>query len=222
MTFIVSLERPETVTPALAGPKAARLAGLRRAGLTVPDGFCLAAEAYRAHLAAAALTETARRAAAGDGFDARRLALDVKLGLLEASLEPSLHVALVSQWRRLAGQPPAPVAVRSSALLEDTPETSFAGQFETYLGVDNEADLVTAVRACWASLWAMRALRYMGSHDVDPATTAMAVLVQPLVDARAAGGALSQTPEGGILLTATWGLGSAIAQGEVVPDRFLL
>jgi pyruvate,water dikinase len=50
----------------------------------------------------------------------------------------------------------------------------------------------------------------------------MAVLVQRLVDARAAGGALSRTPEGGILLTGTWGLGSAIAQGEVVPDRFLL
>ncbi len=53
MTFVVSLERPETVTPALAGPKAARLADLRRAGLSVPDGFCLTADAYRAVLDAA-------------------------------------------------------------------------------------------------------------------------------------------------------------------------
>ena len=222
MTFIVSLERPETVTPALAGPKAARLADLRRAGLTVPDGFCLTADAYRAVLDAAGVAETAQRAAQAERPEARRLALAVRLGLQRAALPAAVTAPLVNAWRSLAGATRAPVAVRSSALLEDTPETSFAGQFETYLGVDNEADLVTAVHGCWASLWATRALRYMGSHGVDPATTAMAVLVQPLVDARAAGGALSQTPEGGILLTATWGLGSAIAQGEVVPDRFLL
>ncbi|MBI2160442.1 MAG: hypothetical protein HYU25_08720 [Candidatus Rokubacteria bacterium] len=222
MTFIVSLERPETVTPALAGPKAARLADLRRAGLAVPDGFCLTADAYRAVLDAAGVAEAARRAAHAERPEARRLALAVRLGLQRAALPAAVTGPLVDAWRSLAGSTQVPVAVRSSALLEDTPETSFAGQFETYLGVDNEADLVTAARACWASLWAMRALRYMGSHGVDPATTAMAVLVQPLVDAWAAGGALSQTPEGGILLTGTWGLGSAIAQGEVVPDRFLL
>lgn len=221
MAFLVALEQPEMATPALVGPKAARLANLRRAGLTVPDGFCLTAAAYRAVLDAAGVAEAARRAAHAERPEARRLALAVRLGLQRAALPATVTGPLIDVWRSLAG-PARPVAVRSSALLEDTPETSFAGQFETYLGVDNEADLLTAVRACWASLWAMRALRYMGSHDVDPATTAMAVLVQPVVDARAAGGALSRTPEGGILLTGTWGLGSAIAQGEVVPDRFLL
>jgi pyruvate,water dikinase len=62
----------------------------------------------------------------------------------------------------------------------------------------------------------------MATHDIDPADTAMAVLVQPLVSARASGGGLSQTADGGMLLSATWGLGSAIAQGEVTPDRYEL
>ena len=66
----------------------------------------------------------------------------------------------------------------------------------------------------------------MATHDIDPADTAMAVLVQPLVSARASGGGLSQAPGasdgGGMLLSATWGLGSAIAQGEVTPDRYEL
>ncbi len=129
---------------------------------------------------------------------------------------------LVRAWCRLAGQPPAPVAVRSSALLEDRPGATFAGQFDTFLGIDSEPDFLTAVRGCWASLWATRALRYMQAHDVDVTTTAMAVLVQRLVPARASGGALSRTPEGSVALAGAWGLGSAIAQGEVVPDRFLL
>jgi pyruvate,water dikinase len=81
---------------------------------------------------------------------------------------------------------------------------------------------LTAVRACWAALWSVRALRYMALQEIDPARNAMAVLVQPFVAARASGGGLSRTATGQMLLTATPGPGSAIAQGEVVPDRYLL
>ncbi|MBI1958289.1 MAG: hypothetical protein HYS36_03565 [Candidatus Rokubacteria bacterium] len=204
------------------GPKAARLARLRRAGLPVPDGTCVDARAYREALVAGGVAEAAREFVRAERPEGRRLALAVRLGLTRTALPAPLTAALLSAWRDLGAGPGAPVAVRSSALLEDTPETSFAGQFETFLGVDSEADLMTAVRACWAALWATRALRYMHPHGVDPAATAMAVLVQRLVPARAAGGALSLTPEGGMLITGTWGLGSAIAQGEVVPDRFRL
>src|SRR5262249_6152894 len=93
---------------------------------------------------------------------------------------------------------------------------------ETFLGVTGARDLATAVRACWASLWSPRVLRYLGERGLDPARTAMAVLVQRLVPARAAGGALSRTPDGGLLITGAWGLGGIVAHGEVVPDRFHL
>jgi pyruvate,water dikinase len=62
----------------------------------------------------------------------------------------------------------------------------------------------------------------MATHDADPADTAMALIIQPLVHARASGGGLSRTAEGDMLISATLGLGSAIAQGEVVPDRYVL
>jgi pyruvate,water dikinase len=78
------------------------------------------------------------------------------------------------------------------------------------------------VRSCWAALWSTRVLRYMATHDASPADTAMALLVQPLVSARVSGGGLSRTSDGDMVVNATWGLGSAIAQGEVVPDRIVL
>jgi pyruvate,water dikinase len=78
------------------------------------------------------------------------------------------------------------------------------------------------LRACWAALWTTTARRSMAQHEQNPAQTAMAVLVQPLVAARASGGALSETADGQMLISATWGLGSTIAQGEVVPDRIVL
>ncbi len=129
---------------------------------------------------------------------------------------------LLDAWRDLVDRTGALTAVRSSALVEDRFGSSFAGQFESYLGLEIESEFVTAVRACWAALWSTRALRYMATHDLDPADTAMAVLVQPLVSARASGGGLSRTADGQMLISATWGLGSSIAQGEVTPDRFEL
>jgi len=219
---VIPLTDAARAAPDRVGPKAATLARLKAAGLPVPDGFCLTAEAYRAQLRAAGVEASCHGVAHADAFEQRRLALGVRLGFQRAPLEPTVRGALLEAWRRLMGRPPALAAVRSSALLEDTPTASFAGQFDSFLGIATEADLVTAVCACWAALWATRALRYMESHGVDPVATAMAVLVQQLVEARAAGGALSHTAGGHVLITGTWGLGSAVAQGEVLPDHFVI
>jgi pyruvate,water dikinase len=107
-------------------------------------------------------------------------------------------------------------------LIEDRKGANFAGQFVSFLGIEEETAFLTAVRACWAALWTSSVRGYMQGHGLSPAATAMAVLIQPLVDARASGGGLSETAEGEMLLTATWGLGSTLAQGEVVPDRIVL
>jgi pyruvate,water dikinase len=220
---IVSLSSPEAADASRFGPKAANLAALGHAGLPIPDGFCLDAAAYRHQLGALGLTECARQVfATEDRPEARRHALQMKLRLLQQPIASAILEPLVAERRALIARTGALVAVRSSALVEDRYGSSFAGQFESYLGLEDEAEYVTAVRACWAALWSTRALRYMATHDLDPAETAMAVLVQPLVGARAAGGGLSRTADGGMLISATWGLGSSIAQGEVTPDRFEL
>ena len=221
--FIVPLSARDATDASRFGPKAANLVRLGRAGLPIPDGFCLAAEAYRHQVAALGLETAARGAfASNHPAEARRHALQMKLGLLEQPIDPAVLQPLLEAWRDLVDRTGALIVVRSSALVEDRFGSSFAGQFESYLGIDDEAEMLTAVRACWAALWSTRALRYMATHELDPADTAMAVLVQPLVRARAAGGGLSRTADGGMLVNATLGLGSSIAQGEVTPDRFEL
>jgi pyruvate,water dikinase len=192
--------------------------------LPIPDGFCIDASAYRVQLVSLGLDRSARRGTSvADIMEARRQAIEVRLGLLSQPIVPSILEPLLASWQALLARASgAPTVVRSSALVEDRFGSSFAGQFESYLGLDNEADFLTAVRACWAALWSPRVLRYMMDHDASPADTAMGVLIQPLVAARASGGGLSRTADGGMLLSATWGLGSAIAQGEVVPDRYVL
>ncbi|HEY2967205.1 MAG TPA: PEP/pyruvate-binding domain-containing protein [Casimicrobiaceae bacterium] len=220
--LIVPLTAAEATGADRFGPKAANLARLGRAGLPIPDGFCVDAEAYRIQVAALGLEESARRVNAVEPGMARRAALAMKLGLLDHPIVPQVLDALLEARRALVETTSALMVVRSSALVEDRFGSSFAGQFESYLGLEGETDFITAVRSCWAAVWSTRVLRYMATHDASPADTAMAVLVQPLVSARVSGGGLSRTSDGDMVLNATWGVGSAIAQGEVVPDRFVL
>src|SRR5438552_10226534 len=222
-SYVVPITAREATETSRFGPKAANLARLGQAGLPIPDGFCLDAEAYRAQIKALGLEADAHGAfSTQDSPQARRHALAMKLGLLDQPIIPAVLDPLLEAWHELKDRTGALTVVRSSALVEDRFGSSFAGQFESFLGIESESDFITSVRSCWGALWATRALRYMATHDIDPADTAMAVLIQPLVSARASGGGLSQTADGGMLLSATWGLGSAIAQGEVTPDRYEL
>jgi pyruvate,water dikinase len=217
--FIVPLSSAQATDPDCVGPKAANLARLARADLPTPGGFCLTAAAYGAQVAALGLDDLLRRFSTSSSAEARKISVEIRLALYQQPIADNILQPLLAAWRAQGGRPGA---VRSSALIEDRACANFAGQFESFLGLADEAEFLTAVRACWAALWTSQARRAMASLALDPAGTAMAVLIQPLVAARASGGALSQTPEGGMLISATWGLGSAIAQGEVVPDRIVL
>ena len=220
--FIIPLTDAAVADPERIGPKAANLAALMHAGLPTPGGFCLSAEAYRAQIAALGLEPLVRGFAGAHPGEQRRLSVEIRLGLYEAPIAAEILAPLRAAWSDQREASRGPSAVRSSALIEDRKGANFAGQFESFLGIDEEAAFLTAVRACWAALWTTNARRYMENHALSPADTAMAVLIQPLVQARASGGGLSETAEGQMLVSATWGLGSAIAQGEVVPDRIVL
>jgi pyruvate,water dikinase len=219
--FILPLDDPFAIDPDRVGPKAANLAGLTQAGLPTPGGFSLTADAYRHQLHCLGIEDLVRQYNETDLAGSRRISIQIRLALYEKPIAPEILEPLLTAWRKQRETAPLG-AVRSSALIEDRKGANFAGQFESFLGLSDETEFITAVRACWAALWTSHARRYMDSHGLSPADTAMGVLIQPLISARASGGGLSETAEGQMLISATWGLGSAIAQGEVVPDRIVL
>ncbi|HET9911380.1 MAG TPA: PEP/pyruvate-binding domain-containing protein, partial [Anaerolineales bacterium] len=114
------------------------------------------------------------------------------------------------------------VAIRSSATAEDLPDASFAGQQETYLNIRGEEALLDAVKKCWASLWTARAIAYRIKNNIDQNTVALAVVVQELVFADAAGIMFTINPLNGkrneLVINAAWGLGEAVVAGAVTPD----
>ena len=114
-----------------------------------------------------------------------------------------------------------PVAVRSSATAEDLPGLSAAGQHDTYLNVHGETAVLDAVKRCWASLWSARAIGYRARRGVEPGKVSIAVVVQQLVLAEAAGVLFTVNPVGGareVVISANWGLGESVVAGDVTPD----
>lgn len=210
--LVRTLDRAGTSLAELGG-KAASLARLAAAGLPVPDGFVITTEAYRRYVAEHGIA--AEIAAHLDQPDRISRLFD------DHPIPADLATAILRGYAGL-GEPP--VAVRSSATAEDLPEASFAGQQESFLNVTTEGALLQAVRRCWASLWTGRAIAYRARQHLEPAGLSLAVVVQELVDAEAAGILFTADPLTGapdiVQIDAAWGLGEAVVGGEVTPDTF--
>ena len=210
---------------AVAGGKGVGLGGLVQAGLPVPPGFVLNTAAYADFVEAnhlgpgihelAALSPTA---APQDYEDAsKRIRALFTGGTMPAAIAAELGAA----YGRLGGGDTA-VAVRSSATAEDLASASFAGQQDTYLNVRGEEGLAAAVTQCWASLWTARAMAYRAREGIGPDTVRLAVVVQRMVDAEAAGVMFTANPANGrrdrTVISAAWGLGESVVSGSVTTD----
>lgn len=196
---------------ATAGGKAANLGELTRAGFPVPDGFVITTAAYDEYLATHHLRS--ELACARTGEQAR--------ALFDRPIPEDLADAIRVAYHDLGA---GPVAVRSSATAEDLEDASFAGQQDTYLNIEGTAALLDAVRRCWASLWTDRAISYRSHAGVRDAS--LAVVIQRLVDADAAGIMFTANPANGrrreTAINASFGLGEAVVGGEVTPDEMVV
>lgn len=209
------------------GAKALSLARMKSIGLPVPSAFCVLASAYREHLTANNLVDElrseldllARRA----DEEKRDILSDIRRRITDASMDEQLSVDIKDHYSELTGEL---VAVRSSATVEDLPGHSFAGQYDTYLGLAGLADCIAAIKKCWASLWTERAYEYRKQNGFDHLEADMAVIVQELVPAEAAGVIFTVDPTTGssdrLIIEACFGMGDSVVSGKVTPDRFTL
>jgi cytochrome P450 len=230
-SIAVDFERCRADDVAAIGGKGASLARLSTAGLPVPPGFIVTTSAFDAGRAVDGVGD--RIADALQALDSGDVAaLDAGAARVRAMLE---HVTLpveVDQairiaYRRLCGDElDVPVAVRSSASMEDSAQTSFAGQQDTYLWILGQEAVIEHVQRCWASVYSARSIVYRRHHAVPEEDVRMAVVVQRMVDARAAGVAMTLDPLTGdrtkIVVEASFGLGETVASGTVTPDNFVL
>lgn len=209
------------------GGKGASLGELIGAGLPVPPGFVVTAGTYREFIEEAEIDEELFSAVDVDPEDSaalREAEATARELITETPFPEPVREGILESYREMGEDgEEAFVAVRSSATAEDLPDSSFAGQQETFLNV-READLLRRVKECWASLFTQRAIYYRQQRGFPHEEVDIAVVVQRMVDAEKSGVLFTSHPSTGdpqMTIEAAWGLGEAVVSGTVSPDNYV-
>ena len=209
-----------------AGGKGANLGEMTAAGITVPGGFVVTAEAYRIFLKKNHLEEIFRKELTAAGTEEAKLleaAAKLRNLILQGDLPDEVETAIHEKYNQLGEH--ARVAVRSSATAEDLPDASFAGQQETYLNVRGIDKVLARVKSCYASLWGNRAVCYRCNQGYDQLSVALAVVIQQMVESEKSGVLFTVNPithnREEIQINASYGLGESVVSGRVTADSYL-
>jgi len=212
---------------AKVGGKGANLGELTKAGIPVPSGFCITAQAYYYFLEKSGLKKEITNLLKGlDSEDNKKLnavSKEIKRKIVGAKMPEDLASEVKEAYLKLGG---LAVAVRSSATAEDLPEASFAGQQATYLNITGPEKVVLAYQKCIASLFEARAIYYRIVNKYDHMKVGLAAPVQNLVAGEVSGIMFTVDPVSQnadqISIEAGYGLGEAVVLGAITPDRYLV
>jgi len=232
--YVLWFEEIDKNDLALVGGKSANLGELIKAGIPVPPGFAVTSYAYREFIERTGLkkkiSETLKEVAKSKDPKAfEEASARIRKVIEEESIPDDIAKAIAENYRKLCeklGKANVPVAVRSSATAEDLPGASFAGQQDTFLNVEGEDEVLLKVKRCWSSLFTPRAIFYRQEKGIDHDKVLMSVVVQKMVNAKAAGVMFTIHPVTGegdkIVIEGSWGLGEAVVSGSVTPDTYVV
>lgn len=236
----------------IAGGKGASLGEMiqntKKLGIDVPNGFVVTTNAYEKFIEHNNLKIPIEDELSSKEFDMcefddkklaklRRIGLKIRKMIENGEFPVDVENSIIESYRKLSsqyfdtdGNPQTytDVAVRSSSTAEDLPDASFAGQQDTYLNVRENADLLTSVKKCFASLFNDRAISYRQSNNFSQFSVKIAVCVQKMVrsDLGISGVAFSLCTESGFrdvnIINATYGLGELLVGGVVNPDEYIV
>ena len=214
----------------IAGGKGANLGELTQAGIPVPPGFVVTAQAYKYFMDEAGINDQVMEILdAIDINDTKALqaaAEEIKTIIIESPIPDDLVLFIREYYNELChrvGEDDTDVAIRSSATAEDLPEASFAGQQDTFLHVSGDDEVIEYIRKCWASLFEARAIFYREENDFEHSKVYIAVVVQKMANADKAGVMFTVNPSTGeeiALIEGSWGLGESVVSGDVTPDNY--
>lgn len=213
----------------LVGGKGANLGEIYNAGIPVPNGFVVTANAYYHFIRENSLSTKIQHLISTTDFNNPKsldqVSKHIKKLILDGKISDELTHELVSAYGKLGTLlNEALVAVRSSATAEDLANASFAGQQETFLNVRGDAVLLEKIKEGWASLFNARAIFYRHQQKFDHVKTGIALVIQKMVESDKSGIMFTIDPVNNdketLVVEAIFGLGELIVQGEVNPDHY--
>ncbi|MBN1979483.1 MAG: hypothetical protein JW918_18960 [Anaerolineae bacterium] len=217
------------VDAAQVGGKAANLGRAHSMGLQVPPAFVITRDALNLFLNETGLVTRVQAMLDGGELDRRarqRAYENLCASVLDAAIPKNLAEAVSNLAEEFLRSAPAGLAVRSSGIQEDLAQASFAGVYESFLGVSSVDGLWDCVRRCWCASWSPQVVDYARKMGLDLQPDQMAVIVQELVPAESAGVIFTSDPLTGnpwrFVLNAAFGLAQGVMDGSAPADRFVL
>ncbi len=228
--YVVKFEDLNKSDIGIAGGKGANLGELTQAGIPVPPGFVVTAQAYEKFMEEAGINNKVmsilEEIDINDTKALQAAAEEIKAIINEAPIPEDMVVLILEAYNQLCqkvGEDDTDVAIRSSATAEDLPEASFAGQQDTFLHVSGNEEVIEYIRKCWASLFEARAIFYREENNFEHSKVYIAVVVQKMANADKAGVMFTVNPSTGeeiALIEGSWGLGESVVSGDVTPDNY--
>jgi len=233
MTFIVDLKNVNASQAEIVGGKNAStgemIQHLTQKGISVPTGFATTITAFKHFLSQNQLDKQINHLLASrnasDLKSLNKTSQQIQQWIKKAPFLPAFEKEVSAAYAKLKNNS---VAVRSSATMEDSVTDSFAGAQDTYLNIKGVNNLLRAIKLVYASLFTSRAIAYRHDRQLDFSKIGISVGIQPMVrsDIGVSGVLFTLDPESGfdkvIVISASYGLGEAIVQGQVNPDEFIL
>ena len=225
--LMIHLNDSNKIDVNLIGTKAANLGILLQNNINVPDGFVISTNAYDLYLKYNRLDEIIQQALGemeDEDIESIKLCSNkIKNAFFEAKLPNEVISEIQSQSMLINN---FPMAIRSSASAEDLPKASFAGQYDSYLNVYGENDVLDYIKKCYSSLWTTRAISYRIRNHIPHLNLEVAVIIQRLIPAKSAGILFTTNPINPkppqIIIESNFGLGESIASGKISPDQFII
>jgi len=210
----------------LVGKKCANLGEMTKMGLRVPPGFALSVEAYRDFMDMTGVVDEIRqyldKAKPKDIKQFNQSSADIRKIVQSKDMPREVEKLIVSYYRELCRKCADEVAVSTRS----AGPASHPGQYETFLNVIGELDLVDKVKKVWASTFNPRSLAFRNRKKMPLESDPIGVAVLKMVNARAAGVIFTADPNTGdtnrMIIEANWGLGESVVSGESTPDVYIL
>lgn len=201
---------------------------LSKKGINVPDGFAFTTKAYwdfmKLNGIDVALKKLIKKYDLKKIKDLQKFGKEARELIKKGKIGEESKKELIEAYKKLGKN--ADVAVRSSAVCEDMPNASFAGQFESFLNIKGEKKLMKAIKECIASSFNDRVVAYREEKKISHMEFALSVGVLKMVrsDFASSGIMFTLDTETGfkdaILINSVWGIGEMIVKGKVTPDEF--
>ena len=214
-----------------AGGKGYNLYLLTKENFPVPDWIIIGADAFEKFKKFNNLDDKINkllkplRESPTSKSDAASISRSINKIIIDALFDPSVLEEIEKAYKTLQSKT---IAVRSSALEEDSSTHSFAGQFDSYLFIKTQADALLAIKKCWASTYSERNISYrlQNKLELNSEKIKIAVILQQMIDADKSGVLFTCDPikndSSKTVINSVYGIGEGLVSGKFDSDAFIL